>query len=200
MRAAELMDELVADLISKYTAEVLPSGLIRLVLVMRGHGILQITELFKHRQMSVCYVLFNAEGEPVPEPEIYFYLDTQGHWIPYEFRRITAGHRAFAIFDPGNEQLIVTDASNQAELARYTDLWADVLREQGWLEHAQKPTEACVMLPHSDVLWESSPDLATLMQWIEEDGGCEATDGCWVEPDGTCEHGCKSWLLELGLM
>lgn len=200
MRAAELMDELVADLISKYTAEVLPSGLIRLVLVMRGHGILQITELFKHRQMSVCYVLFNAEGEPVPEPEIFFYLDVQGHWIPYEFRRITAGHRAFAIFDPVSEQLIVTDVANQTELARYTDLWADVLREQGWLEHAQKPIEACVMLPHSDLLWKRCPDLATLMQWIEEDGGCEATDGCWVEPDGICEHGCKSWLLELGLM
>lgn len=200
MRAAELMDELVADLISKYTAEVLPSGLIRLVLVMRGHGILQIAELIKHRQMSVCYVLFNAQGQPVPEPEIFFYLDVQGHWIPYEFRRITAGHRAFAIFDPGSEQLIVTDVANQAELARYTDLWADVLREQGWLAHAQKYPGAAVMLPHADVLWDRCPDLETLMQWVEADGGCEATDGCWVEPDGTCEHGCKSWLLELGLI
>lgn len=43
------------------------------------------------------------------------------------------------------------------------------------------------------------PDLETLMDWEAEDG-CEATDGCWVEPDGTCPHGCKSWLLELGLI
>ena len=43
------------------------------------------------------------------------------------------------------------------------------------------------------------PDIETLMEWHEE-GGCEATDGCWVEPDGTCEHGCKSWLLELGMI
>jgi hypothetical protein len=34
----------------------------------------------------------------------------------------------------------------------------------------------------------------------EEDGGCEATDGCFVEPDGTCEHGQPSWLLALGLI
>ena len=43
------------------------------------------------------------------------------------------------------------------------------------------------------------PSIKTLEQWHRE-GGCEATDGCWVEPDGTCGHGCKSWLLELGLI
>ncbi len=46
---------------------------------------------------------------------------------------------------------------------------------------------------------DQPPDLATLMEW-EAEGGCEATDGCWVEVDGTCPHGCKSWLLELGLI
>jgi hypothetical protein len=34
----------------------------------------------------------------------------------------------------------------------------------------------------------------------EAEGGCEATDGCWVEPDGVCEHGCKSWLIVLGVI
>lgn len=43
------------------------------------------------------------------------------------------------------------------------------------------------------------PDLETLMACVDE-GVCEATDGCVVEPDGVCPHGCKSWLLELGLI
>ena len=43
------------------------------------------------------------------------------------------------------------------------------------------------------------PDIEELMEWSEE-GGCEATDGCWVEPDGVCEHGCKSWLLVMGMI
>lgn len=43
------------------------------------------------------------------------------------------------------------------------------------------------------------PSLAQLKRW-ENDGGCEATDGCWVEPDGECEHGCKSWMLVLGFI
>lgn len=43
------------------------------------------------------------------------------------------------------------------------------------------------------------PSLAQLEKWVAN-GVCEATDGCMVEPDGICEHGCKSWLLEMGLI
>jgi hypothetical protein len=45
----------------------------------------------------------------------------------------------------------------------------------------------------------SKPDIEQLQMW-EEEGGCEAPDGCWVEPDGICEHGHKSWLLIMGLI
>jgi hypothetical protein len=44
------------------------------------------------------------------------------------------------------------------------------------------------------------PSLEELQRQLEEDGGCEATDGCWVEPDGSCDHGQPSWLLALGLI
>jgi hypothetical protein len=45
-----------------------------------------------------------------------------------------------------------------------------------------------------------TPPVEELLRQFEEDGGCEATDGCWVEPDGHCEHGQPSWLLALGLI
>jgi hypothetical protein len=45
----------------------------------------------------------------------------------------------------------------------------------------------------------SKPDIEQLQMW-EEEGGCEAPDGCWVEPDGICEHGHKSWLLIMGMI
>jgi len=46
------------------------------------------------------------------------------------------------------------------------------------------------------------PDMATLIHWMMEEGGCEAqcVHGCWVEPDGYCEHKRPSWLLALGLI
>lgn len=40
-----------------------------------------------------------------------------------------------------------------------------------------------------------APEIEDLMAWVDEEGGCEATDGCWVEPDGVCPHGHPSWLL-----
>jgi hypothetical protein len=46
----------------------------------------------------------------------------------------------------------------------------------------------------------SRPSLEELLRQVQEDGGCEATDGCWVEPDGACQHGEPSWLLALGLI
>jgi hypothetical protein len=44
------------------------------------------------------------------------------------------------------------------------------------------------------------PSLEELQRQVEEDDGCEATDGCWVEPDSICDHGQPSWLLALGLI
>jgi len=61
-----------------------------------------------------------------------------------------------------------------------------------WAQHHVRPTLA---VPKS-----KPPNLDTLLTWILEEGGCEATDGCWVEPDGTCPHGAQSWFLELGLI
>ena len=46
---------------------------------------------------------------------------------------------------------------------------------------------------------EEKPTIEQLEEWLD-DGGCEATDGCWVELDGECEHGCKSWLIVLGML
>jgi len=43
------------------------------------------------------------------------------------------------------------------------------------------------------------PSVATLEEW-NNDGGCEALDGCWVEPDGTCPHDKPSWLMAMGLI
>lgn len=43
------------------------------------------------------------------------------------------------------------------------------------------------------------PDAEKLAEW-EEQGVCEATDGCAVEPDGTCEHGHTSWMRVLEMI
>jgi hypothetical protein len=54
--------------------------------------------------------------------------------------------------------------------------------------------------PRKEVNPMRRPSLEELKRQVEEEGGCEATDGCFVEPDGSCEHGQPSWLLALGLI
>jgi hypothetical protein len=43
------------------------------------------------------------------------------------------------------------------------------------------------------------PSIKTLYKW-SDDGVAKATDGCRVEPDGTCPHGCRSWMLVMGVI
>jgi hypothetical protein len=54
--------------------------------------------------------------------------------------------------------------------------------------------------PQEEVKRMRRPSLEELQHQVEEDGGCEATDGCFVEPDGYCEHQRPSWLLARGLI
>jgi hypothetical protein len=200
MKQAEFMDQFVYELIEHYEAEVLPSGLIYLELSMYGYGVLVIEEKIKHKQMCVCYWLYDAQGHPVPEPQILFYLGDDGHWIPYEFTRHTAGHKAFALLDTELGELIVTDANNQEALAHYTDLWAEVLRTQGWVGGAEKTITQPQEWPEEEDAPSMPPTVEELWEWVDEYGKCTATDGCWVSPAGVCEHGYRSWLLEWGLI
>ena len=117
-----------------------PNGLLWLELRMKGHGRLIIEEKVRHRQMRVCYERFDGDGAPVSEPEVLFYIEPGGHWIPYEIQRITAGHYVFADLDLESDELLVTHDTDQAALACFADFWAEILRAQGWVEQAQKYT------------------------------------------------------------
>jgi hypothetical protein len=194
------MDQLVHDLIQHYEAEVLPSGLIYLELRMARHGVLIIEEQIKHKLMRVCYWLFDAEGQPVPEPELVFHIDPGGRWIPYEIHRHTAGHYSCADLEMGSGELLVTDPRHQAALAVFADSWAETLRAQGWIGGASKCITHPQTGPADEPAAQQPPAIADLWDWVDEYGKCPAADDCWVEPDGVCEHGYPSWLVELGLL
>lgn len=199
MYPAEFMDQLVHDLIEHYEAEVLPSGLIYLELRMVGYGVLVIEEQVKHKQMRVCYLLYNAQSVAVPEPEMLFHLDERSDWIPYEIRCHTLGIRWIGQVDPGSGELLIMDEVNQAALANLADMWAECLRAQGWIAWASK----CITQPPALAEKElpcMPPPVEELWDWVDEYGQCQATDGCWCAPEGCCEHGHPSWLVALGLI
>jgi hypothetical protein len=200
MDASERLRHLVYDLLEHYPAEMRPNGLRYLELRMRGHGVLTVEELIKHRQLRVCYELFDGEGHPVPEPEVLVYVDDDERWMPYEIRRHTAGHYAFADLDLGHAELILLDPKHQADLAAFADGWAEFLRAQGWLEDADKCITQPQVWTEDEVEAAQPPAVQDLWDFVDEYGLCLATDGCWVAPEETCEHGYPSWLVALGLL
>jgi len=90
-----------------------------------------------------------------------------------------------------NEEVIVSDFENGL-----AGLFDKLVKVEATASELTAMTEPATLTKPEKL---QPPDVETLMEW-EEEGGCEATDGCWVEPDGTCPHGRKSWLLELGLI
>ncbi len=200
MSPSDGMEQLVHDLIERYEADVLPSGLLYLELRRKGHGILIIEEKVKQHQMRVRYQLFDAEGNPVPEPEIVFHIGHDGYWLPVAIDRVSAGWHTFVDLDLGRGELILTDPKNQAALASFANFWAEVLRTQGWLKYATKYHGEPYELSEPDDALVQPPEIQDLWDGVDEYGQCLATDGCWVDIEGTCEHGHPSWLAALGLV
>ena len=88
------------------------------------------------------------------------------------------------------KSFLVADTPSPDMLVQVEDILDGVLLEmREYLKQSRLPE------PTMD-----QPDFETLEEWMAEDGGCEATDGCWVEPDGRCPHGHPSWFLKLGLI
>jgi hypothetical protein len=188
MTTSKKMQEVVTELVRKHGLD-LTAPEIRLRLEMEGFDRLVI-EKFADRLIRVAHY-YEQRGDLIADPEILFYTNDSG-WIPIEITQVLAGHRIYATLSSDRRSVALADPHRQADLAGFADLWAEAIELQGWLEHGKKwdpcdPTKA------------QAPDLETLIEW-EAEGGCEAVDGCWVESDGTCPHGCRSWLLELGLV
>ena len=81
---------------------------------------------------------------------------------------------------------------SQERRATYPPVWGQAVSRY-WL-HC-KPCED----PQYPAPKTREPEHAVLQEW-EQQGGCQATDGCWVEPDGECEHGYPSWFVYLEMI
>lgn len=163
---------------------------------------LHVEEDLDNWLVAVRFFAKQPTGELVKQIEATCFIMLHGEWVPlqlYEFGSPTVV-LAKASVDDGNVEIL--DPFGQAKAAAFCDAWAFKLLEHGFLAQAAKMTPV-VRNPTKRPQWPQptvpTPDLETIEEWMWEDGGCEATDGCWLEPDGICPHGHPSWLLKLGL-
>ena len=146
-----------------------------------------------------------------PNPAIVFFTGA-GDWAPIEVVQVLGGRRVYARLTEDGKDVVVANPALQADLAEFADMWANNIEAQGWLEHSQRYQPRKLQ----------APDLETLIEWMVDDGGCEATDTCTCDGRSPkersdwraqrrcrrllgragwiCPHGCQSWFLVMGLI
>lgn len=197
MHACPQMKAVISQLAARYELDLTQRGT-HLRLDMPGYDRLCV-EHIGYQRISVAHY-FEINGDLVAEPDIVFWVDTQGNWIPLEISQSLTGWRVYAELNATATAIVQIRPQAQRSLAEFAELWAQNLRAQGWLHEAtltrSSAPSAKSVWPHPTV---AEPDEEELAEWFA-DSVCEATDGCIVEHDGRCPHGHPSWLLRLGLV
>jgi hypothetical protein len=146
---------------------------------------LVVSQSADQRQVRLSRFVGMYQRPPVKELEIVFFVDDQGHWIPYQYYRPPMDRQVCGVVDQHTCRLMLNNPPYQRALANHCDLWAVRLYSQGWLEQGIKSSTASMDF-EGEFLWPvpttNEPTEAQLEAWMIDDV-CEATDGCLVEPD-----------------
>jgi len=164
---------------------------------------LHVDEGISNSVVTVRYFAKQPSGELVKQFESVCFVMRHGEWIPLELEQDGGPRKIYATSSADTGVAEVLNHQGQLQAAGRCDAWAFRLLESGFLATAaihdpmQKRARIKSQWPEPAT---PTPDLEQLEEWMWEDGGSEATDGCWLEVDGICPHGHPSWLLRLGLV
>jgi hypothetical protein len=95
-----------------------------------------VIESIGSQQVSVAHY-FEANGDLVAEPDVVFFTGS-GPWIPIAITQTLGGYRSYAQLAQDGRQIQRLERQGQAELAAFTEVWAQNLMDQGWLERGQQ--------------------------------------------------------------
>ena len=63
---------------------------------------------------------------------------TQGYWIPVEITQSMTGWSRVVEFNEDGTKSCATKRHAQEDIAEFAEIWADNIRDQGWLEQATR--------------------------------------------------------------
>lgn len=162
---------------------------------------LHVDERAEGSMVSVRYFARQKTGELVKQMEVVCFIQHYGEWVPLELDK-DGSHTVFGIGNVDTEEAEIVDVEGQWQAAGLCDAWALRFLEGGFLATAAKLNPLGTK-PSPRPNWPTptvlAPSLEDIENWVWDDGGCEATDGCWTEVNGVCPHGHPSWLLRLRL-
>lgn len=162
---------------------------------------LHVEERAEDLTVVVRYFVKQATGELVKQMEVVCFIQHYGEWVPLELYK-DGSRTVVGIGDVDTGEAELVDVEGQWKAAGLCDAWALRFLEGGFLATAAKLNPLGTK-PSQRPNWPTptvpAPTLEEIENWVWDDGGCQASDGCWTEVDGVCSHGHPSWMLRLRL-
>jgi len=94
-------------------------------------------EVIAPSAISVAHY-FEMNGDLVAEPDIVFFVDVAGEWIPIEITQSMTGWKRVAEFSEDGTKIVRYRQREQADIASFAEDWAQNIADQGWLESGQR--------------------------------------------------------------
>ena len=135
MKTVPKMKKIIEELAEKHSIDIHKPGA-RLRLEMASFDQLRIEHL-PNGCLSVAH-FFESQGFLIPEPDVCFFVDAQGDWVPINITQSMTGYRVYAELSEDGSAIQIYNSQRQAGLADFCAQWAQNLRDQGWLQNAVK--------------------------------------------------------------
>lgn len=135
MQPSPTMQQIVHLLAQQHGIELAtPSAHLRLT--MAGYEPLLIEHIGLSRVVVAHY--FTSRGDLVPDPSVTFFTGDPSGWIPLGITHSFGGSQTYAVVSEDGTALTCLDRAQQADLAEFTEVWAQNLIDQGWLASGQR--------------------------------------------------------------
>lgn len=95
-----------------------------------------VIETIGFRRISVAHY-FELNGDLIADPDVVFFTG-YGVWVPMEITQVLIGYRRYAVLDEAGQTIGRIHARGQADLAAFSEQWAQTIHDQGWLARAQR--------------------------------------------------------------
>jgi hypothetical protein len=105
-------------------------------LTMEGYEPLVIASIGLSRVVVAHY--FSHNGDLVPDPIVTLFTADPVGWLPIGITHSLGGSKTYAVVSADGTYLMCPNLPRQADLAEFTEIWAQNLIDQRWLERGQQ--------------------------------------------------------------
>jgi hypothetical protein len=117
---------------------------------------------------------FESQGVLIPDPEVLFFTGYGVKWIALAITQAVGGNRTYAHLSNDGTRLVRYHKTAQASLADFVNMWAQNIKDQGWLEHGVKHLDLGAQL--------AAKPLFALGQVVATPGALEAIEEAQQTP------------------